>query len=83
MKRTPRKIKVLKQDIEKGEPHSQLKCPIALAIQRETGQEYKVCRTYIRFASGAGSDLPHKVADWINAFDAGQHVKPIEFTVLL
>lgn len=77
-----RKIVMTAQDIRQGVPRNAASCPVAIALNRETG---KACfATY--FVLGIGEDqimIPGAVKDFMMSFDHGGSVAPIEFEISL
>lgn len=72
------KIKVTREDIDRGIRSSKCYCPIALAVNRETGFETKVGRNSVSFWSPTTMDtgylstavLPDKAVAFISEFDS-------------
>lgn len=65
-------VYVTAQDIEKGVPRDNHKCPVGLAVQRATAGMYVGQRAQMQ-------DLPLIATKLMWQFDAGMKVEPIEF----
>ena len=64
------KIQVTQKDIDRGVPRDALRCPIALALQRELGVDN----------IAVGRTFTHDAWDvFVQDFDAGRPVRPQKF----
>jgi len=77
------KIKITQDDIDKGNRHSSISCPLARAINRIRGQGrflVSVTSNDWRWKDDWHSywPLPEAAIEFIRAFDAGELVKPME-----
>lgn len=75
------RVEVTQEDIDQGKPRRVTLCPVARAVGRVATNRYKVtafylvpCRTSLPRVI-----LPDKAMLFIDAFDAGQPVKPFTF----
>lgn len=77
------KVEVTKRDIQKGEPGSCRKCPVALAIARATRHKKPVLVTlHCADVSDKLFALPRKAQRFIARFDMGLgKVKPFSFNL--
>lgn len=77
------KVKVSRHHIRKGLPSQTSHCPVALAIVgRKKYERILVGLHAVILCSEEGEityELPSKATEWIEAFDTGQPVQPIEF----
>ncbi len=77
------KIRVTRDDIRKGKRKNTCECAVARALRRQT--PFKHIRVQSGFHLGIGDDrhivisIPTEVRDFIDAFDAGDRVKPFTF----
>ena len=77
-------IEVTKEDIEKGKPQNAVACPIAIALERQTGHKWSVGVRYCtRLAAWTWNDLllPPAAVRFVRAFDLGCDVAPFAFEV--
>lgn len=81
-------IKVKWRDIWFGKRHTPLACPIARALNRQTGEKYSVSSiNFKRFPSrsksgGSSHPLPLSVRAFVYAFDHKERgVRPIQFEI--
>jgi hypothetical protein len=87
-------IEVTQDDIDSGIKCDHIRCPIGIAIERDTGRVASVCGDKIRFRleSSAGPyhwyhwvgvDTPEVANDFIGTFDteARVHSKPFSFDI--
>lgn len=73
------RIFVTQEDIDKGVPNDDCKCPVALAISRvRSTADVHVDRRYIDVGYQSFT-TPEPASAFIRAFDAGQPVEPFEF----
>lgn len=84
------KIKMIKQEVVRGEPADYVKCAVALAITRHTGWRCWVFLERIWLETPGRGMLklksPPKVKDFIRKFDSRARpelMKPITFTLPL
>ena len=84
------RISVTQQDIDNGTRCCEKSCPHTIAIRRVIGYEKLVNVdiskvVFSRFDDGkrvsAEVDLDSTVSAWINAYDKGRHVSPIEYNL--
>lgn len=73
------RITVTAEDIAAGVPCSHDRCPIALALLRQTGECWLVDNYSVERADGGRAHLPMKAYYWTLRFDRGQPVEPFEF----
>ena len=74
-------IKVTQHDIDNGKRRSPNCCPIALSMQRRTGQNVEVDFETVRFGHHRGFPITRKMEIWMSEFDAGLPVEPTAFFV--
>lgn len=74
-------ITVLEEDILQGKPKECSHCPIARAIERQTGQEAHVGLTNFVLGSldRVRYDMPREASTFIVRFDAHEPVEPFSF----
>lgn len=76
------KISVTQEDIDYGIPGSCLHCPVAIALERYTGD---TCEVWgggaVNLKDLSTIDLPEKVNEFIQDFDEGNPVHPLEFDI--
>lgn len=77
-------IEVTQEDIEKGQRHRSLSCPVALAVNRAfNGGSIYVGSSHI-YDENDGMrtiDLPIEAISFIRVFDSGKVVKPFKFSI--
>lgn len=74
------KIKVEQRHINEGKISRCQECPVALAIQEQTGVKVSVYpMTGVFFGSGVIIPLPPIAQHFIGCFDYGVDVRPFEF----
>lgn len=81
------RVTVTHEDIRNGEPANACRCPVARAATRALGlsldDEEVTVEGAIEVWTGDGwelYELPAEAVAWIEAFDAGALVTPLEFT---
>lgn len=79
-------IHITQEDIDNGVARSCIKCPIALALNRQAQLNFIYVDTRDRFSRCVVEydifkeiDLPHKAFLFMKAFDQGKPVKPFSF----
>ena len=79
------RVRVTAADIAAGRPSDACSCPVALAVQRATGDPtVDVCGVVAAGSLRAhfglrGVDLPLAAVNFVSAFDRGDPVTPFEF----
>ena len=73
------KIEVTQQDISEGTPGVCMECPIALAVQRATGDKDASVTPQIVWVGGTFYVLPVTAREFIRKFDGRKDVAPFEF----
>ena len=76
------KIEVTPDDIAHGLMRSTSRCPIALAVQRTTGESALVYTTSVVLSPNGANRRriwTKEIIDFIAAFDFGREVKPFSF----
>ena len=73
------KVDVTQADIDAGKMHSCTMCPVALAISRVLRDDALVVGYHGWNSKDNHGTFPMRVADFINAFDEGYPVFPIQF----
>lgn len=77
------KFEIQQSDIDQGTRCSSDNCPIARAIERETGKQVSVTKDTIVIWDARGFDTietpPKSVTRFVEAFDAGDPVEPFSF----
>lgn len=74
------RIEVTQEDIKKGERHSGISCPIALALKRALpGRHVGVSEETADIGENARVLLPLEAQDFIDDFDDGLGVDPFAF----
>jgi len=63
------KINITPQDMEQGEPWSDINCPAALALARSTGREVSVGYGRIEIDGIGFFKIPKAVAEFVRKFD--------------
>ena len=78
------RVIVKQEHIDKGLPYECTVCPIALALQEYTGQQWQVqvCTAYSPRTPTTYYRLPPEASRFIHAFDKGEPVAPFEFDLL-
>lgn len=84
-------IHVTKRDIEIGRKLSCYYCPIAIAIDRRTRDDWRIgvlghqCAVFPTIAepNATHTDLPEKAIEFIAKFDFDEEVRPIRFQMEL
>jgi hypothetical protein len=75
-------INVTQEDIDQGKRTSPTQCAVALAMRRETGNEWVVGEYDMdNFQTNIGVRLPEEARTFIKDFDYGRPVEPFSFTV--
>lgn len=76
------RVHVTQQDIDNGRRKDEARCPVGLALRRETGERFFVG---MNTAQGMGyeSCLPLSVQKFNESFDSGRAVKPFAFRFVL
>ena len=78
------KIQVTQEHINKGKRMKACECPVALAIRDKTKWIPDVSSLIVTFPGTLDTEwLPAKAAEFVNAFDSGNPVKPFEFEMKL
>jgi len=75
------KIEVTEEDIKAGWRNA-LYCPVALALDRATNQDWHVSADHLSPCIGENydkSEIPARVRRFIRAFDQGKKVRPFSF----
>jgi hypothetical protein len=73
-------INPTKHDIKCGKARDPLRCPLARALRRLTGNTWAVDATLAtRLIDGLQVRLPKQATAFITAFDVGRAVSPIRF----
>jgi hypothetical protein len=75
------RVEVTAEDIEKGVRNDSRCCAVARAAQRALGCEVRACWGLLELPSGKKAVTPRKYNEFIERFDAGEHVEPFSFTV--
>lgn len=74
------RVDVMAEDIARGTRNNCFCCPIALALRRVTGMSVDASGDYISW--GLETALtPRKAAKFMKAYDAGDAVQPLSFTL--
>jgi len=74
------RIEVTAEDIKNGVFTDCRSCPVALALDRHTGDWWSVgTSTATRIETGARFLLPPSACRWIHNFDCGDPVEPFSF----
>jgi len=76
------KIQITREDIDKGKMCNSYDCPGAVAIQRALNtKKVSVRERYVTVFESASYQIPTPpvLREFIDAFDASEIVKPIEF----
>lgn len=73
-------IEVTRKDIRQGKRWASRSCPVALAIQRQTGEDCLVKNACI-VAQGKFLPIksPRSVSRFVRRFDAGKRCQPFRF----
>jgi hypothetical protein len=75
------RIQVTAQDIKRGKPCDSDRCPVAIALRRETKRKWRVGRALAALpGSRTVIRLPKRVTDKIYVFDDDGPMKPFAFT---
>lgn len=79
-------IRVTQEDIDDGEPYVPSRCPVALAWVREYGGHASIRGHHGRFTDKTNWHtglirLPAQAVEFIQTFDVGKEVGPIEFHI--
>ena len=79
-------ILVTQTHIAQGSRCSAQRCPIAVALNANTGESWEVTNTHVYrltfFTRGPASwKLPARVRSWIKHFDAYESVEPLKLSV--
>lgn len=72
-------VHVTQEDIECGDKDNVFRCPIALALRRETQQRWMVKKHFAYYPCGQ-VHLSDPVQAFIADFDAGRQVSPFSFS---
>jgi hypothetical protein len=75
------KVRVTAEDIAAGVPCDNERCPIALALLRQTGRPWKVDASEAENGDGGRFVLPDEAAVFVQDFDNEYGVEPFEFEV--
>lgn len=78
------KIIVTEDHIENGDKNSSDECPIALSLSDMGCKDVEVSTETVTFIYNTKDylfDLPWKAKKFINSFDGGDYVKPLQFTL--
>jgi hypothetical protein len=74
------RIDVTADDIRRGRRDDALACPVALALDRATGEPWGVDpKIMIEATYGRMAGTPPEVASFVCDFDAGREVAPFSF----
>lgn len=75
-------VEVTADDIKNGRRGSPGCCPVALAMSRAFGADYRCGSTIYRKATEGGfQPMPHVVTQRIVRFDIGEQMEPFSFHV--
>ena len=78
-------VKLTQDDIEMGLRYSHNCCPVSKAVMRALGEQGKFFSVsiglYIIKIDKNNIGLPKFVTQWIEAFDRGEKVSPVEFEI--
>jgi len=75
-------VEVRQEHIDKGRPLSIYSCPVAHALQDQTGELAYVSQNYC-LVNGKDIDLPPLVREFIRKYDEGSTVYPFSFNLEL
>jgi hypothetical protein len=73
-------ITVTPADLRAGVPKDAFRCPLALALNREHGPQWRVTYT-LADRDGTFYLLPAAATSFISRYDDGRTVEPAEFTL--
>ena len=73
-------VKVTAPLIRRGQPKDTQSCPVALAVRRAIKKPEVMVDDEVTWDEGFVA-LPARIRRWIQRFDLGKPVKPIEFTL--
>lgn len=76
------RVEVSRQDIERGRPRQVWCCPIALALERQTGRSFAILNDEIEDDQSRTYPLPIEAQEFVARFDQGHLVDPITFELL-
>ncbi len=77
------RISVTQDHIRRGERYMCMRCPVAIAIREQTGNEFvKVNKTNIRMGQKS-QRIDLRIRNWIKDFDVGNEVEPFSFELTL
>jgi hypothetical protein len=78
-------VDVLQHHIDAGVRRDCRLCPVAMALQRATGEAWRVSEKRAVLRRGSATPIrvriPVNVTSFIRRFDAGEPVAPFEFTI--
>ena len=75
-------VRVTADHIREGTPNSALTCPIAWAIKEQLGTSMPIeVFEGLALADHMEARLPEIACEFVDRFDKGKHVEPIEFTL--
>lgn len=77
------RIDVTQEDIRRGRPRESDFCPVALALNRATGEYADVswCRPYLGLEHTPLAPFSKEVSDAIYLFDRGYPIDPFSFEI--
>jgi len=76
-------IKVTQECIDNGLPDEPRACPIALALNKQTGNKWSVGGWFATVGKRIYIDFPDEAIEFIHDFDMGDDVKPFTFKLPL
>lgn len=72
-------VRVTRDDITKGHPHTVTLCPVARAVIKAVRNSQVVVGEHVIHVNGDRHLTPRAVKTFIRKFDAGLPVKPFQF----